>query len=213
MLPEAQGTEAESQDLTPAADHPATLKARHQALLDDYLEKLAETPPIFGLEAYRDPESGKVQIEMTDKAAWLLVARATGTTHRALARRLVMEAMAIRRPPEGEEQAVLEEVLAALLEIGPTDGSQGMLAVQIIGAHALAIKYLKRAAEASHPEAEQHYGRLAERAMLMGKRNMDAINRRQNAGQAQRIIVEKIEIKQGGQGIIGNVAPGAKGGE
>jgi hypothetical protein len=200
----------QDQDLIPAADHPASLKARRQALMDNYLERLAETAPIFGLKAYRDPETEQIQIRMTDTSAWLLVARATGTANQALARRLVMQAMAIQQPPEGREQETLEEILGALIEIGPTDGLQGMAAVQIIGAHALAIRHLRSAADATHPEAQNHYWRLAEKAMSMFTKQLNGLARHRARGQPQRIIVEKVEIKQGGQGIIGNVAPGAK---
>jgi len=195
-------TENQAQELTLPAEDPASLKARYQALLEGHLEKLAEAPPLFGLEAYRDPGNKQVQIRVTKDLAWCLLAKAAGSVQWVLVKRLVGQALMIMAPEEGKEQQALEEILAALLEIGPTDGLQGMAAVQIIATHALAIRHLRSAAEATHPEAQNHYQRLAEKSMSMFTKQLNSLARYRSRGQPQRILIEKVEVAAGGRAVV-----------
>src|SRR5262245_38888275 len=50
-----------------------------------------------------------------------------------------------RKLTDTEIQAVMSRATAKLGELNPADGTQGMLAAQMVGAHTAAMEYLNRA--------------------------------------------------------------------
>jgi hypothetical protein len=100
-----------------------------------------------------------------------------------------------------------------MLEIGPADGLEAMIGVQLVITHAMAVKHWRRAATATHPERENHYQRLAEKAMDAFRKQMEALTRTRTRARPQRIIVERVNVSEGGQAVIaGNVKSTRRGG-
>ncbi len=102
---------------------------------------------------------------------------------------------------------------------------EGLLLTQMITSHSLSMKMAAKAVEAMNPkhaggaprpaepgdiQALNSYTRQAERLMGTFTRQLDALQKLRGKG-PQRMVVEHVDIHEGGRGIIGNVdRPGAE---
>lgn len=103
--------------------------------------------------------------------------------------------------------------LAILHEIAPRDGLERMLAIQMIGTHNLAHRFLHRAGLDN--QTYQGVTMNVERATKLLRTftaQLEALNRHRGKGQ-QKVTVEHVTVNQGGQAIVGAVthAPGGPG--
>ncbi|MGY0571650.1 hypothetical protein ACTGJ9_011845 [Bradyrhizobium sp. RDM12] len=90
----------------------------------------------------------------------------------------------------------------------PQDEFEGMLAVQMIGAHNAAMECHRRAmiheqSFAGRQEALNQANKLSRTYATL----LEALNRHRGKGQ-QKVVVEHVHVYQGGQAIVGNVAGG-----
>ena len=93
--------------------------------------------------------------------------------------------------------------------IEPTDGIEGMLAMQMVGTHNASLKCLRQAMACSQSlEAQKVYLSQAERLMGMYMRQVDALAKHRGKGHAN-ITVGQVNVESGGRAIVGNVAAGA----
>ena len=98
--------------------------------------------------------------------------------------------------------------LAILQGISPKDEIEGMLAVQMIGVHNLAMETLKRAMITDQTfEGKETNVNHASKALRIFISQMEALKKYRTGGQ-QKMIVEHIHINKGGQAVIGNVSKG-----
>lgn len=113
------------------------------------------------------------------------------------------------RPARGQplDEVLLNQLLALLHGIGPTDGVEGMLAVQMVACQHAAMDVMRRA---MHPdqtaEGRRLYLNLATRLMATFSMQADALNRGRGRGTVQRVVVERVNVAPGGQAIVGAVA-------
>ncbi|WP_353208958.1 hypothetical protein [Sphingorhabdus sp.] len=93
--------------------------------------------------------------------------------------------------------------------IEPTDGIEGMLAMQMVGTHNASLKCLRQAMACSQSlEAQKVYLSQAERMMGIYMRQVDALAK--HRGKAQpNITVGQVNVESGGRAIVGNVGVGA----
>jgi hypothetical protein len=116
---------------------------------------------------------------------------------------------------EGNDYDKLEEVAnnaAALLNgIQPRDEVEGMLAVQMIAVNNLAMEMMKLAMITGQPqEFVEASANRATKMMRTFTAQMEALKRYRTGGQ-QKMIVEHVNISEGGQAIVGNVVAGGGG--
>lgn len=101
----------------------------------------------------------------------------------------------------------LNASLAILHGIQPQDELEGVLAAQMVGVHNLAMEFMRRAMA-----LEQTFEGVTantERAIKMLRTfttQIEALNRYRGKGQ-QKVTVEHVTIKNGGQAIIGQITP------
>jgi hypothetical protein len=98
-------------------------------------------------------------------------------------------------------------VLAFLVGVKPTDIIEGMMAAQLFASHAAAMDCYRRAMLPNQTD----YGREMnlKHAAKLTKANaaqVEALAKHRNKGQ-QKVIVEHVHVYQGGQAIVGSVAP------
>ncbi|GAB6194606.1 hypothetical protein [Desulfocastanea catecholica] len=97
-----------------------------------------------------------------------------------------------------------------LFAIKPRDELEGMLAVQIVATHNLAMEMARRAAN-----PKQDNDGVSVNVNMLTKLNrtfiaqIETLNRHRGKGQ-QKMTVEHIHVSDGGQAIIGNVDGGGK---
>lgn len=99
-------------------------------------------------------------------------------------------------------------VLAMLHGIRPRDEVEGMLAVQMVGVHNLAMEFVRRAMlkEQTFEGINTAVAR-ADKLMRTFTMQLDALNRHRGKGQ-QKVIVEHVHVNEGGQAIVGAIEGG-----
>ena len=113
-------------------------------------------------------------------------------------------------PSSGEAQrhALYLKAIDLFESLGPTDGIEGMLGVQMVGTHNASVECLKRAMICGQSlEVRMVYLSQAERMMGMYMRHVDALSRHRGGGRPN-IMVGQVNVESGGQAIVGNVGVG-----
>ena len=101
------------------------------------------------------------------------------------------------------------ERLARALELyeslEPADGAEGMLAVQMVGAHDAALECLRRAAVPNQTfEGRDMALKHAHKLMTLYAQQLATLDKHRGKGQ-QKVTVEHVNVAAGGQAIVGNV--------
>jgi hypothetical protein len=109
---------------------------------------------------------------------------------------------------EPQSDAYYVKAIDLYESIEPTDGIEGMLAMQMVGTHNASLKCLRQAMACSQNlEAQKVYLSQAERLMGMYMRHVDALAKHRGRGQPN-ITVGLVNVESGGRAIVGNVAAG-----
>jgi hypothetical protein len=114
-------------------------------------------------------------------------------------------------PSAGDVQrdALYLKAIDLFESLEPTDGIEGMLAVQMVGTHNAAVECLRRAMIYDQSlEAQKVYLSQAERLMNLYTRHVHALARHRGGGQPN-VTVGHVNVESGGRAIVGNVAMGA----
>jgi hypothetical protein len=118
----------------------------------------------------------------------------------------------IPMPPgigDTQRDALYVKAIDLFESLGPADGIEGMLGVQMVGTHNAAVECLRRAMIYDQSlEARKVFLSQAERMMGMYMRHVDALARHRGSGQPN-ITVGQVNVESGGQAIVGNVGVGA----
>lgn len=89
--------------------------------------------------------------------------------------------------------------------IEPANGIEGMLAMQMVGTHSLALECLRRAQITSQTFAGRELNmKHAEKLMALFAKQLAALDKHRGKGQ-QKVTVEHVNVAAGGQAIVGNV--------
>lgn len=101
----------------------------------------------------------------------------------------------------------LKGALSLVQGIGPKDELEGLLAAQMVGAHNLAMEFLKRAsAEGQSPVLIEATVNLATKLMRTFTAQMEALNRHRGKI-SQQMVVGNVNVGgEGGQAIVGTVS-------
>ena len=107
--------------------------------------------------------------------------------------------------------AACNYAVALLHGIGPQDPLEGLLGVQMIGTHNLAMKFLRLAA-VQNQTFEGHDANVNRAAKLLRvfAAQVEALTKYRGKGQ-QKVEVKHVHVHEGGQAIVGNVSQGGGG--
>jgi hypothetical protein len=113
--------------------------------------------------------------------------------------------------PEDRERRV-GAVVDAVAGFGPRDAVEGMLAAQAVAMHLAGMAALQRSQRPDLPMEVASRLRRDGAARCRGVAEMaEAIERRRGGGARQVVRVERVVVQEGGQAIVGAVAPPAGG--
>ena len=129
-----------------------------------------------------------------------------GTEDRELQNQLLCQATSIVPDFVGREVKTMDHIAAALHGIGPRDGLEGLLAVQMVAVHTLAMECMGRAAlrEQTDLGVEVNINR-ATKLMRTYANQTEALGRYRGKGE-QKMTVEHVHVYRGGQAIVGQVS-------
>ena len=99
-----------------------------------------------------------------------------------------------------------------LAELGPKNGPEALLAVQMIGVHEAGTMFLHRASAAGQTvdEVERNVLR-ATRLMRLFTEQLAALSKLKGRTSQQRVTVEHVHVHSGGQAIVGAVGAPKRG--
>ena len=109
--------------------------------------------------------------------------------------------------PFGESRDSLNERFAeaAVRSLGPRDGLEALLAVQMVHTHNLAMNYLRRAAIKDQTTAGiELFTNFATRLLRTYTLQVDALKTYRSKGE-QKVEVKHVHVHRGGQAIVGAV--------
>lgn len=115
-------------------------------------------------------------------------------------------------PGAGPDDRIEHIAFVVLGGIGPRDQLEGLLAVQMLGTHNLAMRFLALAA--LKEQTVEGVNMNVERATKLLRTfaiQMEALKRHRSKGE-QRVIVKRVNVHEGGQAIVGTVSHNAEGG-
>ena len=102
-------------------------------------------------------------------------------------------------------ESELNALLALLHEIGPLNGSEAMLAIQMIAVQKASIEFMKRVLypDQTSDGVDLNLNRTT-KLMRVFNQQLETLSKIRNKGH-QQITVQRVEIK-GGQTVVGNVS-------
>lgn len=195
-LETAPATTPEKRPLTPA----------EQRRLADYQAKDRATPNAAKWKgAQREDGTTEIRPKSDDDPDNFLaaVAAATGSVDHDMTQTLLRQ---VQAAPVGastvEDQT--NRASAMLTEIGPRDGLEGMLAVQMVTTHNAALECLRRAHLADQPtEGRKLNLSFADRLLRTFTAQMETLGKYRGKGKQEVVVVHKhVHVHQGGQAIV-----------
>lgn len=101
--------------------------------------------------------------------------------------------------------ARLNRALDLFDSIAPKDGAEDMLATQMIGVHGAAMECMRLAAEKGQDRQVRNQSLAqAEKLIILYTKQMAALDKHRGKGQ-QRITVERVDVQNGANAIVGSV--------
>jgi hypothetical protein len=97
-------------------------------------------------------------------------------------------------------------VAAALRGVAPRDSLEGMLAVQMVAVHTLALELMRRAAFGGQPDSGVEVNVNRATKLLRTFASLTEALSRYRGKVEQKMTVEHVHVYQGGQAIVGQVS-------
>lgn len=111
------------------------------------------------------------------------------------------------RATAGDDLAEQCNVSTALLAgVAPRDELEGMLAVQTVAAHNLALDMARRAVATDRIDFRATYSNLTAKLLNVCTRQIELIARLRGQTGHQVVRIERVNVEAGGQAVVGNVA-------
>jgi hypothetical protein len=178
-------------------------KPKPTALATTRSELLAAVPT--SVEAVPAPPKSREVSEAAKQAFKNWMKEAFGTADAALQDRLFDQSIGAVPDFVGNEHKTMDHLTAALHGIGPQDELEGLLAVQLVSNHTLAMEFLRRAALPGMGDLgiDLNVNRATKLMRVFGTQ-VEALSRYRGKGE-QKMIVEHVHVHKGGQAIVGPV--------
>ncbi len=111
-----------------------------------------------------------------------------------------------KRPDPARLAETLTRASSLLVELGPQNGPEALLAVQMIGVHEASTFFLHRAtAEGQTVDGVDRNVLRATRLMRLFNEQLDARAKLKGRTSQQNVTVEHVHVHEGGQAIVGAV--------
>ena len=193
---------------TPAAP-PRPLSDAERAELAAYTERERQRPPA---PRFNGADGKEVRPQAGEDLALFRarLARAVGSSDPTVINHLLAHATYATEgdAPIGEKCNTAAALLAG---IGPRDEAEGMLAVQMVAAHNLALAIARRALKTERVDFLATYSNLTAKLMNVYARQLVTLARLRGQTGRQTVRVEHVTVQAGGQAVVGNVTPRGRG--
>ncbi len=171
------------------------------------MTKPTKTDKKLGVRLTGTPDAGQhvtVDNENTIKELF-------GTAHSEIADGLLRHCFKVLKANEStDEYAGNDErtfLVAAVAEIEPRDGVERMLAVQMAATHVAMIRTGRMMANADNLAQVQAHNTGYNKLARTYAAQMEALRKHRNGGK-QTVVVQHVNVEDGGRAIVGNVQRG-----
>jgi hypothetical protein len=146
------------------------------------------------------------------KLWWARLNKALGTSSSAFVNASLFQLQgAARLPGSGISEIAVNAALAMIEAFAPKDEIEAALAVQMAATHSAAMTVLARLGGGGGSERRvAALGSAAARLLRAYTHQVETLRRLRHGGE-QVIRIERVDVNDGGQAIIGNVRAGTKG--
>ena len=159
------------------------------------------TAPLPKLER---KEGGILEVQATSEDSLCLI---FGTETSEMADGLLRQCV---NALNGAAVAKPDFMVAAVKEIGPRDGLEGMLATQMVAVHIAMMTFARRLAHVENipqqDSAERAFNKLARTYVAQ----VEALKRYRTGGE-QKVTVTHVTVNEGGQAVVGDISRSAGG--
>ena len=171
---------------------------------DMAVEEVPEKKPTLMIPRYVSKENGGISYKHAIPA--------TGAKDASAALTMMMQVAAGSAILDETHLHVLNGAMALMAELKPHDAFEGMLIAQMITVHHQAMSFMGRALRVSTPELTEKYNNMASKLHRTYAAQLEALNRYRRKGN-QTVVVQHVNVNDGGQAIVGNVDRGGREGE
>lgn len=202
---------------TPRATRKGTLEKMTTVPKPDARQRQAIAQATEGISKRRDRVAVKVEhtvdnamriscphSDMDGQTLQLLAALGTSSLDFLNASVGRIGAIVRQRGEEFPKQTEFNAALAAIDGLQPSDEIEAMLAMQMVATHDVAMNMLTRAKQAEFLHQMQENGSLATKLLRTFTAQVEALARLRRGGE-QRVIVQHVNVGEGGQAIVGAV--------
>jgi hypothetical protein len=126
-----------------------------------------------------------------------------------VASRLLGQIVSVLQPDPSKsiDTAAINQALALVEGINPTDALEAMTATMLVAAQHAALDAMRRALHPDQtPAGRQSYMALSLKAMRTFAQLVENLNHGRGKSITQRVIVERVNVAPGAQAIVGAVA-------
>lgn len=102
---------------------------------------------------------------------------------------------------------VASAILEAMLELKPADSIEAMIISQMLVLQNQSMYYMSLAIQAEHAKNQDRHINNATKLMRLFNEKLESLNRYRRKGE-QRVVVQHVNVNEGGQAIVGNVVGG-----
>lgn len=120
-------------------------------------------------------------------------------------RDLLFEQLAPLVPPGIDRGAFLNAALSTMHGLLPKDELEGMVAAQLFCLHSLAMQTMGRARIAEDYGILEMNVKMVDKLLRAFRETVEILQRYRGKGSKQKVIVERVNVHQGGQAIVGAV--------
>jgi hypothetical protein len=139
-----------------------------------------------------------------DLPSLMSLQKAFGTSDQGLTEKLLLEAVGAIPDLKSLNVNQINPVIAAIHAIAPRDALEGMLAVQMISVHNVAMERLRRSIGADSLGEDSSINE-ATKLLKLFTTLMEALDRRRGKGDS-KMVVKHLHVEKGAQAIVGPVS-------
>ena len=136
------------------------------------------------------------------------------TEHPEIANTLLTHCLKVLPRSEASDECPSQDergfMISAVMEMNPRDTFERLLAVQMAATHAAMMRTGQKLANAEYLAQFEAYDRAYNKLARTYTRQMETLRKHRNGGK-QTVVVQHMNVADGGQAIVGNVETGGRG--
>lgn len=206
MVPVAEPEEDATDKKLKKIYEPAN-RLEHEAMRRQHTRR-QKANPVPRLKVTKKDGQGHISIDHANGAAgYTLLMEAMGTCNADFTSGLLNQIANIASPGQEVDENACNFVISVITGVEPRDQVEAMLGAQMAAVHMAMMTFSRRLSHAAtilqQDADEKAFNKLARTFTAQ----VEALKRYRSKGE-QRVYVERVNVEQGGQAIVGNVQHG-----